>query len=71
MHVFPSVCECVYARVSVSKRMEISLHLKNNFQEQLLGTSVNPNQAEAETKADSLRVRWFRQEITAVITVLI
>lgn len=50
MHVFPSVCKCAYARVSVSKRMEIFLHLKNNFQEQLLGTSFNSKQAEGETK---------------------
>lgn len=33
--------------------MEIFLHLKNNFQEQLLGTWVDSNQAEGDTKVAS------------------
>lgn len=53
MRVFPSDCKCVYTRASVSKRMEIFPHLKDNFQEQLWGTSVNSNQAEGETKVAS------------------
>lgn len=54
MHVFPSLSECVYGCVSVSKRMEIFPSFKNNFQEHFFlgggSTLANSNQAEEETK---------------------